>query len=300
MNNTFRWLGLVSTPLRMILAVALLTTYLPGLLFQFGGYNMLEKALLIFLLFLSFLLLIGLLTRFAASFIFIFFILNLLLPSLFFELFNNNELIYLLISTIAYVIFISGGGTFSLDHLIAREKSFYSQHWFQQIAGGDIPIPPKQLKVLTAFVSGVLLLLLALSVKPEAVITKTKSKSNLIVVDSIIMTENSIAFDLHHQKVASTDTIYLMYVRLYAESNELITIWNNLNFQVMKPEQLSSINEKSILAGKHSLKISTGAKGRLTFYSPYIQYYGPGPFWVELEDVKGREWKFEFFYNPYH
>jgi len=302
MNNTFRWLGLVSTPLRIILAGALLATFLPGLFFYFADYQLLEKALLIFLLIISLMLLTGLLTRLAASFIFLFSILNLLLPTLFFDLFNNNELIYLLTSTIAYVIFISGGGTFSLDHLIAREKSIYWQNWFQQIAGGDIPIPPKQLKMLTTFVSVILLLLLTMHLEPETSFTKTKSKLSTIVADSITMNERSIAFDLHNQKAANKDTVYLIYVRLYAEGNELITIWNNLNFQVMKPEQLVPINEndKGIIAGEHSLKISSGASGRLTFYSPYIKYYGPGPYWVELEDVKGREWKFEFYYNQYN
>ncbi|MFW5760141.1 MAG: TQO small subunit DoxA domain-containing protein [Cyclobacteriaceae bacterium] len=297
MKNTFRWLGLIALPLRLIIGGILIVAFILPLVNSWAEINIFEKIIIMFLGLLSFFLVIGFITRLTASFILVLSILSIFTPAVF----QFQEVfLSILIMASTFVIFITGGGAFSLDHLWARNNQTYHKNWFRQIAGGDIPLPPRQLKILTLTTSILFVgLLVYLTIHGMNPIQKRQPLA-ILIADSVKINENALSFNLQYgDRFAAEDTIHLVYIKLFAENDDMVAMWNNLNFNVMTKEQIINNKNGRVKTGEHSLMIAPGAKSTLLFYSPYIPYYGAGPYWLHLEDISGKKWTFEFEHYPY-
>lgn len=299
MKSTFRWLGLVAMPLRLMLAGIIIIAFGMPAILNWSTVNLPNIVIILVLTLAGFFLLLGLFTRFSASLILIIALLKLLAPAFIIFRFEHEWLLWALIMVSSFVIFITGGGTYSLDHLIARNQKIYASNWFRQMAGGDIPLPPKQLKILTIVVSALFIGVMTFRAFADfKEISGSTEEMKVLQADSIIMEDNSISFNLSYlNSQATKDTIYLLYIKLFAEDNEPVAMWNNLNFQIIGPNQITNFQGERIKAGPHSLQVASGAQGRLTFFSPELRYFKSGLFQLHLEDVSGHHWMFEFQVN---
>ena len=294
MRNTFRWLGLVTMPLRLIIGGVLLIAAVIPAMSNWPGLSAFAKTNLILMALLSCFVFFGLLTRFVSSLIFLLALLTIFIPETF-QFYNlHSSFLWIIIMASSFLIFITGGGAFSVDHLLAKSNKVYQKNWFRQVAGGDIPLPPNQLKFLTLMVAITFIVILGYESFTTKSMKHQASRHQIsIKADSIKINDNSLSFTVTYSSNQNfKDTIDLVYIKLFAENNELVAMWNNLNFQVIETYQIDNRNKAKVIAGEHSLRVPAGTECQLTFYSPYIQHFGAGPFILSLEDVTGQQWNF--------
>lgn len=193
-----------------------------------------------------------------------------------------------------FTLFLSGGGTYSLDHYLMRKnKRFTSRKGFQFFGSGMLPWKEKTIQRL-AFSGAFLIIALTLftnqyfhggvygklhnlSVKPHVTIRDAGIKNK------------TLSFQVFRDEGADVYGSFLIGIRLINSEGAVVFKQSQDELAQLGPANIRNFYVSSVKPGKHSLILPLGAKAILSFENPALQNL-EGKFTLELTDISGITW----------
>ena len=193
-----------------------------------------------------------------------------------------------------FTIFLSGGGYYALDRILAEKKpKMAANSWFSWLASGPLPIAENSLKKLTLagtfaivflslftnqyFHGGLWGKLHNLSVKPHLTITDPQLGQNL-------------QFTVFRDEGADVYGSFLIGISVQDAAGNTVFKKNGDALAKLAKSQIANSYVAKVKPGKHSLIIPLGAKAKLTFAEPALQQLPPGHYTLTLTDISGLTW----------
>ncbi|SFS55721.1 thiosulfate dehydrogenase [quinone] large subunit [Zhouia amylolytica] len=195
-----------------------------------------------------------------------------------------------------FTIFMSGGGTFSLDSFIIRNHASIAQRkWFSLLGSGILPVHMKKLPRIVAIGSGIILFITLFtnqyfhggvwgdlhnkSVKPKIEIADAQIKENLLT------------FEMYRTQGVDVYGSFLIGISLRDEQNQTII---HLDGKALSQKESIEINNRyiaKIKPGAHSLIIPLGAKAIISLQLPKDLNYTNNSYTLILTDISGVKWE---------
>ena len=195
-----------------------------------------------------------------------------------------------------FTLFLTGSGSYSLDHLLMKKNiSFTNSKWFKWLGSGSFPIAnPKPL----VFVGSVLIFGLTLFTNQyfHGGVFGTlhnKSVKPKIVINNAILKDNQLQFQVYRTEGADVYGSFLIGIQLLNDKNELIFEMNGQDLSQFQKEKIHNYYVTKVKSGKHSLIIPLGAKADLNITIPSEKISNTNNYTLKLIDISGAEWTSE-------
>lgn len=189
-----------------------------------------------------------------------------------------------------FLIFLSGSGTFSLDHyFVNKEMSFTKKKWFQLLGSDSLPFSEGMLKRISLigalsifgltlytnqhFHGGVLGKLHNKSVRPQLELSNVKLQGNSLFVD-VMRVEGADVYGS-----------FVIAIELIDDQGNIIRSWDQVELSELSNLTINNHYVAKIKPGKHSLIFPLGAKATIEFQqvSPFVQA-------IRFVDISGVSW----------
>lgn len=194
-----------------------------------------------------------------------------------------------------FTIFLSGGGTYSLDaYFIRKNKSFTSKKWFSFLGSGSLPLKDTTLNKtaltgslfilgLTLFTNqyfhgGVYGKLHNLSVRPH------------VSISNAGITNGVLSFTVFRDEGADVYGSFLIGIVLRDEQGQTVFEQNQVQLSKLPAEHIKNDYVAKVKPGKHSLILPLGARATLHFTDDILKL-GKGKYKLELSDISGATWE---------
>ena len=196
-----------------------------------------------------------------------------------------------------FTIFMTGGGKFSVDELLARKGYKFTDHkLFRFFGSGVLPIKERILPkiVLTGsllilgltlftnqyFHGGVYGTLHNLSVKPHVTISDSR------------IDQNTLSFEVFRDEGADVYGSFLIGVKLYDENQNIVYELDQNQLANLNPSQIKNDYVAKVKPGKHSLILPLGARATFSLVDTSLATL-QGKYKLELLDISGVTWTSE-------
>lgn len=194
-----------------------------------------------------------------------------------------------------FVIFLSGGGKYSLDHLLLPKFPSLSKHkWLAWFTSGALPLNSRQVSRVSV-IGAVLVMLLTLytnqtfhngvwgplhnkSVKPKVEISDAQ------------LSNNTLRFKVYRVEGADVYGSFLIGISLKDESGNTIFQKDGEELSHFPKEKIQNDYIAKVAPGKHSLVIPLGGKATLNIQDPALVNLPKGKYKIELTDISGITW----------
>jgi len=194
-----------------------------------------------------------------------------------------------------FVLFLSGGGTYTVDHyLISHNKAITRKKWFQWAGSTALPFnTPVLNKIVLSGSVAILGLTLFTNQYFHGGVYGTlhnKSVRPLIVISQPKMQGTTFSFALSRVEGADVYGSFLINIQLRDENGMVVFEQQQSDLSQLKKTQISNAYVAKIKPGKHSLIIPLGAKATLSFRDQRFLELS-GKYTLELTDISGIQWK---------
>lgn len=195
-----------------------------------------------------------------------------------------------------FVLFLTGSGTYSLDHYFMKNNfAFTKKKGFAWLGSGILPIKesifPKVVLIGSLFILGMTLMtnqvfhggvwgtLHNKSVKPKLEITEGK------------IANNTLSFDVFRTEGVDVYGSWLISIELFDNKNNTVLEYTQEDLAMLKKENISNYYVAKIKPGKHSLIIPLGAKARLNLDNDILSSLSKGTYTIKMTDISGAYWE---------
>lgn len=192
-----------------------------------------------------------------------------------------------------FVLFLSGGGSVSLDHYLSQKSyAFTHKKWFSWLGSGALPITNlKKVSVVGAifllgmtlftnqyFHGGVFGKLHNKSVKPK------------VEISNASIQQNELEIQVFRVEGADVYGSFLIGIEVLNNNMEVVQKWSMEDLANLQPEQIHNHYVSKVKPGKYSLILPLGAKADLTL--PLNDSIVPTEIkTLKLIDISGAEWQ---------
>lgn len=194
-----------------------------------------------------------------------------------------------------FVIFLTGGGKFSLDNYFSnKNKSFAQKKNFGFLASGELPINENLIPRIVLFGSififgltlftnqyfhgGVYGTLHNLSVRPHVTITEAK------------LEHGNLYFTVFRDEGADVYGSFLIGIRLLDDNKNVVFEQDQTDLSHLNGNRIHNYYVAKVKPGKHSLILPLGAKAILSFSDNSLKN-PKGNYTLELLDISGTKWE---------
>ena len=196
--------------------------------------------------------------------------------------------------TAGFVLFLSGGGAYSVDARLASTRAARNR-LFPWLASGPLPLSPCALRRVG--VSGALFVLFVtlgtnqifhggvwgklhnLSVKPCVELSDAAFRNDALV------------WTVYRTEGADVYGSFLVGIDLLDQAGRPVLTLGPGELSKFPAEAIRNAYIARVKPGKHSLVIPLGAKAELTLRHPSLAALVPGPYTLRLTDVSGLTWE---------
>ena len=200
-----------------------------------------------------------------------------------------------------FTIFLSGGGKYSIDHLMERKFSLKKKAgWLAWLTSGELPVSTKRfanvsvagaivISILTLYTNqefhnGVWGLLHNKSVKPKIEISDAQIENN------------SLSFSVYRIEGADVYGSFLIGISLKNADGNIVLEKKGEELADFPMENIDNKYIARVAPGKHSLVIPLGSKATLKINDAAISDLPKGRYELVLTDISGITWKKEIIY----
>jgi thiosulfate dehydrogenase [quinone] large subunit len=198
-------------------------------------------------------------------------------------------------------IFLAGGGTWSLDHLIGRTGWAQRNGWSTWLFSG--PLAPSTVKAwsLALAVVAILFTVGSYNMLFGAVVSPLHSRVNFhrhdIALSNVVVAPNgSVTFHAYVDAGPDTGAAYVIAARLVDDSGATVAEWNGATLAALP---VTSIDSRYAYAWAAAFKTETigfsgqtGAHATITLLPPSSTNAGAGkPHALILEAINGAKWQ---------
>lgn len=194
------------------------------------------------------------------------------------------------------MLFFSGGGTFSLDHLLKQKNStFTNKNGFPFFFSGDLPWKAKTLNTVVPLTA---VIVLGLTLYTNQVFhgglwgtLHNKSVKPKVEISNAILTSDTLQMDVYRVEGADVYGSFLIEINLLDADNQVIWSMNQKELSKLKPNEIKNYYIAKVKPGKHSLVLPLGAKAQLNFVSNDFQRIKNQVVKIQLVDISGLQWE---------
>ncbi|MET3730918.1 TQO small subunit DoxD [Moheibacter stercoris] len=192
-----------------------------------------------------------------------------------------------------FVLFLSGGGSVSLDHYLSQKgDAFTYKKWFSWLGSGTLPIA--NLKKVSV-VGAILLLGMTLFTNQYfhgGVFGKLHNKSvkPKVEISNASIQNNELEFQVFRVEGADVYGSFLIGIEILNDKKEVVQKWSMEDLANLEPEQIHNHYVSKVKPGKYSLILPLGAKADLTL--KLNDSIVPTEIkTLKLIDISGAEWQ---------
>lgn len=193
-----------------------------------------------------------------------------------------------------FTLFLTGSGSYSLDHyFLKKDFNFTQTRWFKWVGSGMFPIVNPKLFVLTGsilifgltlytnqyFHGGVWGTLHNKSVKPK------------VEISNISLNDSDLKFEVYRTEGVDVYGSFLIGIQVLNEKGDILKEINGTELSKFPKENINNHYVAKVKSGKHSLIIPLGAKADLTIKIDDILAQKDEIHTLKLIDISGIEWK---------
>lgn len=197
-----------------------------------------------------------------------------------------------------FVLFLSGGGKYTVDHyLIANRFKLTKHEWFPWIGSGQLPLKTAVFSKIV-LVGSVLILGATLmtnqifhgglwgtlhnkSVKPKLEITGGEIQNN------------TLSFDVFRTEGVDVYGSWVIGIELLDDQNNTLVKYNQDDLALLDENSISNYYVAEIKPGKHSLVVPLGAKAKITLKNRALQGLESEAYILRITDISGVYWDHE-------
>ncbi len=190
-----------------------------------------------------------------------------------------------------FVLFLTGSGTYSLDHyLMNKSIGFTHKRWFSFLGSGELPIKniaPKVL-IMSVFIFGLTLFTNQYFHGGVFGTLHNKSVKPKVEISDIQQNASQLSFQLFRVEGADVYGSFLIGIQILDENNQIIKSIGQEELAQFPREKINNHYVAKIKPGKHSLILPLGAKADLTIDLGGIAL--KENYTLKLIDISGIEW----------
>jgi thiosulfate dehydrogenase [quinone] large subunit len=192
-----------------------------------------------------------------------------------------------------FTLFLTGSGSYSLDHYSLKKNfNFTQKKWFKWLGSGTFPIFNPKLFVLTGslFIFGLTLYtnqyfhgglwgkLHNKSVKPK------------VEISNISVNNSKLKFEVYRTEGVDVYGSFLIGIQILDEKGDILKAFNGDDLSKFSTEKINNHYVAKVKPGKHSLIIPLGAKADLTIKTDDLFAQKDQIYELKLIDISGIEW----------
>lgn len=191
-----------------------------------------------------------------------------------------------------FVLFLTGSGTYSLDHyFIKKNKSFTQSKWFQWLGSGLFPIPRPKVFVLAGS-----LLIFGLTLYTNQYFhggvwgtLHNKSVKPKLEISNISHDNSDLKFEVYRTEGADVYGSFLIGIHILDKNGNILKEIDQRELSKFSRENIKNHYVAKVKPGKHSLVIPLGAKADLNIGIDDI-LQKEAIHTLKLIDISGIEW----------
>ncbi|MGH3726142.1 MAG: TQO small subunit DoxD [Mycobacterium sp.] len=191
-----------------------------------------------------------------------------------------------------FTLFLTGGGTYSMDRLLAsRDLWFVKSWWFAWLASGSVPISTRFVLAGTAVV--ITLTLFTNQYFHGGVYgpLHNKSVSPSIEVSEASLADGVLRFTVYRTEGVDVYGSFLIGVTVVDEANQIpVLSVDGQQLSALPVQDIANHYVAKVKPGMHSLVIPLGAKARVTIDAKHTHLAPGRRYTVVLTDISGATW----------
>ncbi|NML70570.1 quinol oxidase [Chryseobacterium sp. RP-3-3] len=195
-----------------------------------------------------------------------------------------------------FVLFLTGSGSFSLDHyFIKHNKNFTHKKWFLWLGSGVLPLSKPKTLVLagSALIFGLTLYTNQYFHGGVWGTLHNKSVKPNVEISNIVLSSSDLTFEVYRTQGADVYGSFLIGIHILDNNGNVLKALEPKELSKFPKEKISNHYVAKVKPGKHSLIIPLGAKADLTFSLNDISVKKEDIHAVKLIDISGIEWTAE-------
>lgn len=195
-----------------------------------------------------------------------------------------------------FTVFLAGGGTFSLDHVVLPKLSFLqNQHWLVWLTSGPLSLSVKAL-------SGVAVLgavaIFTLSLYTNQAFHNgvwgplhNKSVKPIVEISDAVLHNDRLTFTVYRTEGVDVYGSFLIGITLKDANGATIVDKQAEDLALFPEDHIQNRYIAKVKPGKHSLVIPLGAKAQLTLDDDALTQLPAGTYTLVLTDITGTTWQ---------
>lgn len=200
-----------------------------------------------------------------------------------------------------FTIFLSGGGKYSIDHLMERKFSLKKKAgWLAWLTSGELPVSTKRFANVSV-ASAIVISILTLYTNQEFHNgvwgpLHNKSVKPKIEISDAQIENNSLSFSVYRIEGADVYGSFLIGISLKNADGNIVLEKKGEELADFPMENIDNKYIARVAPGKHSLVIPLGSKATLKINDAAISDLPKGRYELVLTDISGITWKKEIIY----
>ncbi|AZA51593.1 TQO small subunit DoxD [Chryseobacterium sp. G0201] len=193
-----------------------------------------------------------------------------------------------------FTLFLTGSGSYSLDHyFLKKDFSFTQKIGFKWIGSGTFPILNPKLFVLTGsiFIFGLTLYTNQYFHGGVWGTLHNKSVKPKVEISNISLNDSDLKFEVYRTEGVDVYGSFLIGIQVLNEKGDILKEINGTELSKFPKENINNHYVAKVKSGKHSLIIPLGAKADLTIKIDDILAQKDDIHTLKLIDISGIEWK---------
>ncbi len=195
-----------------------------------------------------------------------------------------------------FVLFLSGSGKYSLDHLLLKKEFVATRkQWFAWLASGEIPIArrafPKVVLIGSLFIFGMTLMTNQVFHGGLWGPLHNKSVKPKLEISEAAIDGSTLSFKVFRTEGVDVYGAWIIGIELLDEQQQVILSYDQNALAALNPENITNDYVAEIKPGKHSLIVPLGAQATLRFKHEKLADLPAGHYIVKITDISGASWK---------
>lgn len=195
-----------------------------------------------------------------------------------------------------FTVFLAGGGSVSLDHVLLPKFTFLqNQHWLVWLTSGPLAISMKTVSLISV-VGAVAIFTLSLytnQVFHHGVWGPLHNKSvkPVIEISDARLADNQLAFTVYRVEGVDVYGSFLIGITLKDNNGHTILDKKAEDLAQFPINHIQNQYIAKVKPGKHSLVIPLGAKAQITMNDAELSQLPKGTYTLILTDITGTTWE---------
>lgn len=195
-----------------------------------------------------------------------------------------------------FVLFLTGSGTYSVDHYFFKKRfSFTTKNWFALLGSGLLPIREQ---VFSRFVLMGSLCVLGITLMTNQIFhgglwgtLHNKSVKPKLEITQGKLNNQTLSFDVFRTEGVDVYGAWIIGIELLDDQQKPVFQLSQTDLSLLTNYQISNYYIAKVKPGAHSLIVPLGAKATLNLSDSILANLPNGKYTIKMTDISGAYWE---------